>query len=151
MTRGAPLCAGKENNVSELPSWLEPLAEAVASAMTVHGPEGSLGLRYRFRDNRWDVQIYPLPVEMVGGSHDGGLAAPGFSLDLRAVTAAFDWAGELGWDPHGTRPENADAGPCFWVNGEFAGRDVWLRVLAYAPEEVAPAAKVDASGRRQAG
>ena len=136
----------------ELPSWLEPLVESVATAMTVHGPEGPLGLRYRLIDDkRWDVQIYPLPVEMVGGAHDGGLAAPGFSLDLRAIAAAFDWAGELGWDPHGTRPDNADAGPCFWVMGEFAGREVWLRVLAYAPEDVAPAAKVDASDRRQAG
>jgi hypothetical protein len=119
--------------------------------MTVHGPEGPLGLRYRELDERWDVQIYPLPVEMVGGAHDGGLAAPGFSLDLRAIAAAFDWTGQLGWDPHGTCPENSDAGPCFWVVGEFAGRNVWLRILAYAPADVPPAAKVDGSGRREAG
>ena len=134
-----------------LPSWLEPLVEAVAASMTVHGPEGPLGLRYRSAEGRWDVQLYPLPVEMVGGAHDGGLAAPGFTLDLRSLGAAFDWAGTMSWDPHGTCPENVNVGPCLSIEGEFANRPVWLRVLAYPPEDVAPAAKVDGSGRRQAG
>src|SRR5260370_20402190 len=101
--------AERRPTLPELPSWLEPLVEAVAASMTVHGPEGPLGLRYRPLDQRWDVQIYPLPVEMVGGAHDGGLAAPGFSLDLRAVAAAFDRTRELGWDPQRNRPENIHA------------------------------------------
>jgi len=134
--------------VEGLPSWLEPLVEAVAASMTVHGPDGPLGLRYRPTEGRWDVQIYPLPVEMVGGAHDGGLAAPGFTLDLRSIGAAFEWVGTTSWDPHGTCPENVDTGPCLSVEGEFAGRVVWLRVLAYAPEDVAPAAKVDGGGRQ---
>jgi hypothetical protein len=136
--------------MTAMPSWLEPLVEAVAASITVHGPDGPLGLRYRQLEGRWDVLIYPLPVEMVGGEHDGGLAAPGFVLDLRRLLSAFARVDVFRWDALGTSPENV-GGPCLWVEGTFAGREVWLRVLAYAPGDVGPAAKVDPTGRRLAG
>src|SRR5260370_27411101 len=126
--------------MTAIPSWLEPLVEAVAASITVHGPDGPLGLRFRQLDGRWDVLIYPLPVEMIGGEHDGGLAAPGFVLDLHAVSSAFARVDVLGWDALGTCPENA-SGPCLSVEGAYGGREVWLRVLAYAPGDVGPAAK----------
>src|SRR4051794_2367031 len=116
-----------------MPNWLGPLVHAVAEAVTAHGPAGNLGLRYRRADEAWDVLVYLLPVEMVGGAHDGGVAAPGFSLDLSALRSAFTRVDGLGWDAHGTDEPNADSGPCVWVRGEFAEREVWLRVLAYAP------------------
>ena len=134
-----------------IPAWLEPLVEAVASNITVHGPDGPLGLRYRQQGGRWDVLLYPLPVEMIGGEHDGGLAAPGFVLDLRGVWSAFTRIDALGWDAHGTCPENTSGGPCFSVEGAFGGHEVCLRVLAYAPGDVEPALKLDADGRRRAG
>ena len=137
--------------MSEIPTWLEPLAERVAGSITVHGPEGQLGLRYRQAEGVWDVLLDPLPVEMVGGAHDGGLAAPGFLIDLERLRSAFARVDALGWDAHGTCPANAEDGPCVSVEGEFAGRKVWVRVLAYAPGDVGPAAKVDANPRRRAG
>jgi hypothetical protein len=137
--------------MADLPNWLEPLVEAVTSGITVHGPEGQLGLRYRRVEGVWDVLIYSLPVEMVGGAHDGGLASVGFSLDLRGLLAALTRVDALGWDAHGTCPENSEEGPCVSVEGEISGRKVWVRVLAYAPADVRPAAKVDATGRRRAG
>jgi hypothetical protein len=137
--------------MSNMPDWLDPLAEAVAQSITVHGPEGQLGLRYREVEGAWDVLVYPLPVEVVGGGHDGGLAAPGFELDLRPLQAAFGRVDAFVWDAHGTDAGNAEDGPCLSVRGEFGGRRVWLRVLAYAPADVGPAGKVDASGRRLAG
>jgi hypothetical protein len=135
--------------MAQIPSWLEPLIEAAAAGLTVHGPVGELGLRYREVDGLWDVLLYALPVELVGGAHDGGLAAPGFTLDVRKLLPAFTRMDALGWDAHGTSPENVADGPCLSVEGEFAGRKVWLRILAYAPEDVAPARKVDS--RRRAG
>ena len=33
--------------MTDIPTWLDPLVEKVAGSMTVHGPEGHLGLRYR--------------------------------------------------------------------------------------------------------
>ena len=59
---------------------------------------------------RWDVLVYALPVEMVGGAHDGGLATPGFSLDLQSLRAAFARVDAFAWDAHGTGSAGAD----FW-------------------------------------
>src|SRR5947199_172986 len=67
---------------------------------------------------------------------------------LRTVLARVD---VLGWDARGTCPADAEDGACVSVEGEFAGRKVWVRVLAYAPGDVGPAAKVDANPRRRAG
>ena len=137
--------------MAEIPSWLNPLVEVVAQNLTVHGPAGELGLRYREVDDVYDVLLYPLPVEMVGGAHDGGLAAPGFALDLHAVLPAFAKVDAVAWDAHGTVPNNAETGPCLSIEGTVADQRVWLRLLAYAPEDVRPAGKVDGTGHRQAG
>jgi hypothetical protein len=137
--------------MTEKPDWTGPLAEAVAACMSAHGPAGPLGMRYRTADGVWDVLLYPMPVEMVGGAHDGGVACPSFSLDLEALRAVFSPIEALSWDAHGVGPDNSDAGPWICVRGQYAGRSVWLRILAYAPADVEPAMKVDATGRRQAG
>src|SRR5262245_3986049 len=137
--------------MAEVPAWLEPLVEAVATALTAHGPAGPLGLRYRQVEGVWDVLAYALPVELVGGAHDGGLAAPGFSLDLHALLASFSRVDLFTWDAPGTGPAGAECGPCISVEGEFGGRKVWLRVLAYAPDDESPALKVDATDGRLAG
>jgi hypothetical protein len=134
--------------VADIPRWLEPLVEAAAGSVTAHGPEGRMGLRYREEAGRFDVLLYLMPVEMVGGAHDGGLAAPGFVLSLEPLRCAFSRVDAAGWDAHGTGEENADCGPCVRLEGEFAGRKVLLRVLAFPPDDVAPVAKVDATGRR---
>jgi hypothetical protein len=134
----------------EVPSWLVSLTEAVSASLTVHGPQGDLGLSYREADGIWDVLVYPLPLEMIGGAHDGGLAALGFEVDLDRLRAAFDRVAALAWDALGTSSANADEGPCVSVEGEVAGRKIWLRVLAYAPDGVGTAAKIDPDGRRVA-
>jgi hypothetical protein len=130
---------------------MNALVEKVAAAMMGHGPAVPLGLRYRQLEDLWDILIYPLPVEMVGGAHDGGLAAPGFSLDLEKLRSAFKRLTALGWDAHGTGAENAEDGPYIGVEGDVAGHKVWLRILAFAPADEAAAMKVDANSPRQAG
>jgi len=40
-----------------------------------------------------------------------------------------------------------DDGPCVSVEGQFAGHQGWLRVLAYAPDDEEPGMKFDATGR----
>lgn len=135
--------------MAEVPAWMEPLIEVVASKVTVHGPVGELGLRYRPVEEKWELLLYPLPVEMIGGAHDGGLAAPGFNLDLQGLWCAFSRVRAFDWDAHGTAAENDD-GPLVSVEGEFAGRQVCLRLLAYAPPDVNAIRKVDGSGRRNA-
>ena len=134
--------------MSTMPDWLETLTDAAAGCLTLQSPAADLGVRFREVDGVWDVLLYPLPVEMIGGAHDGGVAAPAFTFDLHALLPAFEKVDAVGWDAHGTLPADAEVGPCQTVEGTAAGKRVWLRVLAYAPDDVAPAAKVDGTGRQ---
>jgi hypothetical protein len=130
--------------MSDMLPWMQTLVEIVAGAMTAHGPIGPLGLRYRWVDDLWDILIYPLPLEMVGGAHDGGLAAPNFSLDLQYLLSAFAPVHDVRWNAYGL--DTVDS-PCISIEGDYQGEAVWLRILAFAPEDVGPGLKVDANER----
>ena len=88
------------------------------------------------------VVVYPQPVELRGGAHDGKVVCPGFSLELSVVLAAFTRVDEVFWQAHAAGGE--DDGPCISIEGEYAGREVWLRVLASAPPGEAPGTVFDA-------
>jgi hypothetical protein len=138
------LTTDKENEMPDLPAWLESLVGVAAEATTFHADPGPMGLRYREDGGSWEVLVYPLPVEVVGGAHDGGLVVPGFSLDVERLRAAFARVDDLEWNAHGVCPEGG--GPCVSVEGLFRGREVWLRVFAFAPEDETPAMKLDTTG-----
>ena len=63
----------------------------------------------------------------------------------RRLRAAFDRVDDFGWNALGLH--DAD-GPHVWVEGEYRGHDVWLRVLAQAPEDEDPGMKLDVSGEQ---
>ena len=63
--------------MSDVPAWLDVLVGVVTEAMEAHAPV-PMGLRYREEDGDWEVLVYPLPVELIGGAHDGGVVVPGF-------------------------------------------------------------------------
>jgi hypothetical protein len=123
----------------EVPAWLESLVEAVAGGMTAQAP-GPLGFRYGEEEGAWEVLVYPLPVEMVGGAHDGGVVSPGFSLDLEGLRSLFGRVDAFAWDAHGLGP---DDGPSVSIEGLYQGHEVWLRVLAFAPDDEEPGMKWD--------
>jgi hypothetical protein len=131
--------------MSDTPAWLTSLVEVVADAMTSHGVPGPLGFRYREEDGAWDVLVHPLPVELVGGAHDGGVVSPCFALDLEQVRSAFTRVDDVAWTAHAAGPE--DEGPCISWEGEYDGHEVWLRVLAFAPDDEEPGMKLDTTGR----
>ena len=130
---------------SEVPAWLDELVEAVAGCLSADGPMGPLGFRHGEEEGFWELVVYPTPVELLGGAHDGAVVAPGFTLDLEGLRAAFDRVDDFGWDALGLH--DAD-GPHVRVGGEYRGREVWLRVLAQAPEDEDPGMKLDVQGSR---
>src|SRR5207302_122175 len=81
--------------------WLDELYEAVAACMEADSPMGPVGLRYREEDGFWEVMMYPTPVELLGGAHDGAVVIPGFSLDLERLRSAFDSIHDFGWSALG--------------------------------------------------
>ena len=52
---------------------------------------GPLGYRYNEDDDYWEVDIYPTPVELIGGAVDGEVIAPGFGLDVEELRSAFEY------------------------------------------------------------
>jgi hypothetical protein len=101
-------------------------------------------MRYREEEGFWDVWVFPTPVELVGGAHDGAVVVPGFSLDLEELQAVFDEVVAFVWNALGL---NYPEGSYVSIEGVFQGRELYLQVLARAPEDEEPGLKVDASRR----
>lgn len=120
--------------------WLDKLLEGVSSCVEPDSPMGPLGLRYWEEEGFWEIWIYPTPVELIGGAHDGEVVVPGFSLDLEQLRSAFDSIAHSGWNSLGL---NFPEGPYVHVEGVFHGREVYLQVLAQAPEDEEPGLKFD--------
>ena len=134
---------GRESVAEVAPmAWLHQLLEAVAGCMTADSPMGPLGYRYGEEEGSWEVDVYPTLVELVGGAVDGEVVAPGFTLDVEELRAAFDRIKAWVWHslgfPH-------DEGPRLVVEGVLQGREVFLQVLAYAPEDEEPGMRLDTS------
>ena len=82
---------GPESDAENLPTvWLRGLVEAVAGCMEADSPMGPLGYRYGEEDGLWQIDLYPTPVELVGGADDGEVVAPGFTLDIEQLRGLFD-------------------------------------------------------------
>jgi hypothetical protein len=126
--------------------WLNTVLEAVEGCLEADSPMGPLGLRYREEEAFWEVWIYPTPVELVGGRHDGEVVVSGFSLDLEQLRECFDSVVALNWSALGL---NYSEGPHIGIEGVFEGREIYLQVLAYAPEGEEPGLKVDTTRRRR--
>ena len=85
------------------------------------------------------MDLYPTPVELVGGAVDGAIVDPGYSLDLAALHAVFEQVNSLDWNTHGSHGSDP---PFVAVEGTFQGREVFLRILAGAPEGEEPGMKL---------
>ncbi len=105
-----------------------------------------LGPRYREEGGFWEVWIYPTPMDLVGGRHDGAVVVLGFTLDLDRLRASFDSVVAFGWSALGL---NHNEGPHVSVEGVFQGREVYLQVLAQAPEDEEPGMKFDTTPRHR--
>src|SRR5207253_9016042 len=104
--------------------WLDLLQDAVAACIEADSPLGPLGLRYHEEEGFWEIWIYPTPVELVGGAHDGAVVVPGFRLDLDQLRQEFDTVVAFGWDALGL---TGSEGPHVAVEGVFRGREAYLQ------------------------
>ena len=132
---------GPESGEDQTPmAWLRRLLDTVAGCVTADSPMGPLGCRYGEEEGFWQVDIYPTSVELVGGAVDGEVVAPGFTLDVNELRSAFERIDSIAWHslgfPH-------DEGPRFVVEGACRGRNVFLQVLAYAPDDEEPGMKLN--------
>ncbi len=114
-------------------AWLESLIEIVANCTESHAPPFKMGYHYAEDDGLWEALVYPIPVRLVGGAEDGTILSPGFSVDLRQVSSAFEEVAGLRWSVH-----HLPDGPQVVIDGYYQGHEVLLRILAEAPEDEEP-------------
>ncbi len=79
-----------QDDDTEDDNWLDELYEALVGCIEVDSPMGPMGLRSWQEEGMWEVWVYPMPVELVGGRHDGAVVVPGFSLDLQQLCKGFE-------------------------------------------------------------
>jgi hypothetical protein len=115
------------------------LLDIVADCMEVDSPAGPLEARWGQGGNCWDVNIYPTPVELVGGAEDGEVVVPGFTLDLERLREAFTRLDAFGWNALGLPDQD---GPYVYFEGDFMAHEVFLRILAEAPPDEEPGIKM---------
>ena len=120
--------------------WLHRLLEAVAECMTAESPMGPLSYRYGEAEGIWAVDVYPTPVELIGGAVDGEVVAPGFTLEVDELRDVFDRVESIVWYSLGSAH---DEGPRLIVEGVHEHRNVLLQILAYAPADEEPGMKLD--------
>jgi hypothetical protein len=108
------------------------LVDAIGECIVADGPLGPIAVRYREEEGCWEIEMYPRPVELVGGAADGALVDPGYSLDLLQLHNVFEAVSDLTWNTCG----DLDGEPPYVsAEGMYQGRQVFLRLLAAAPEE----------------
>jgi len=132
----------QEPEDTDAPDWVYGLVEAVAARMEALSGPGPLGFLYREEEGIWDIAIYPKPVELAGGAEDGRIVAPAFSLDLEELRAEFERVDAVSWKSLGYP---GGEGPHVSIEGVYQGHLVFVRVLAYAPEDEEPGMRLDTS------
>ncbi|MCP4658686.1 MAG: hypothetical protein GY856_25015 [bacterium] len=130
--------------MSEPPAWMESLIDVVLESIETHTLMGPLGYRYGEDSGLWEILVYPTPVELSGGDVDGMIVSPGFSLDLEPLLAAFEQIADMRWSVYRYGLHGLD-GPEISIEGVYEGNEIFLRILAEAPEDEEPGIKVDTS------
>jgi hypothetical protein len=122
--------------VSSIPRWLNELIDRVAQALEPHTVSGPLGVRYHRdrEDGAWEIAVFPCLVESLGGEEAKRSGCPGFFLDIQWLQSGFDEIVDVYWNTHGAGSQDQD-GPFLAVEGRYEGHDVFLRVLAQAPDD----------------
>lgn len=134
--------------MTETPDWLDALAEWVMNGIEAHS-EAMTSLTYRYRQeaesDSWMIILYPSPIEICHES-DRVRAAPGFSLDLQSLFAAFDEVTELSWNATGFDSEDHDTSSII-IEGRYQGHDLYLEIRADAPDDEPAAMSLDIQER----
>lgn len=135
----------EEHTIQE-PYWIKALVDdVVIEAMQPHGFIGPLGYRWWEPDSPnnsfagWQIVVFPTPNEVKGATaHDGSRYVSGFRLDVGRIIQAMGGTVEsVVWNAPMQYNGDLD-GPELSVQGQFAGRHIWLRFFHIPPPDEPP-------------
>jgi hypothetical protein len=125
------------------PAWLTELANHVVSQIHELDELGPVGCHFCLHEDVWEVTLFAGSTEIVGGRRDGAVKLSRFSVDVKSIVEQFDQIDQIGWQSHGLGASRGDElGPHVSIEGLYQGQAVWLRVLAGAPQQFAPARRL---------
>jgi hypothetical protein len=105
-----------EDEEADDPDWLDNLLRAVAARVVASRP--IVCLSYRYRPDQFVRELHVCPT-----------AGSGWAVDVQSLREAFDEIEGCGWY---AAPAEQGEIPYLWIEGEFDGREVFLRVLPAA-------------------
>lgn len=116
------------------PSWLARMTNDVATQMWGVDILAPIGCHYFFNEavGHWEVTLFVSSTEVVGGARDGQTVTSRFTLDLSQIQGLFDEVTGFHWQAQQLGSED-EIGPHVSLEGKYEGQDVWVRVLASAP------------------
>lgn len=120
--------------MSRNPEWLKRLVERVCGCIDLLQDAPPIGCHFAEHDDTWEVTVFVASTEIVGGVHDGRRIPSLFVADLSQVLLVFESVESCGWQPHRVDKED-ELGAHVAIHGQFEGHQVWLRILAEAPEK----------------
>jgi hypothetical protein len=116
--------------------WIEQLTHAV-SACIVMDDDVPLGCHVHRGQDSWEITLFVLRVEILGGKTDGRRITLPFHVDLTSLPWLFDEVESFAWQPC-KLGEGDDLGPHVAIVGRYQSEPVWLRIQAEAPADMPP-------------
>jgi len=135
---------GNDSSSAPLADWLEALIATIGDCLTAHSPMGPLGWYAYEEGDMTELVIFPKTVLFVGGEMDGELGVPGFSFDVQTLLTSLERVDAVQWNSQGMGPHDEE-GARLSIEGIYQGHEVWIRILAEAPEGEEPGMEVDTS------
>ncbi len=132
--------------MGQQPDWLERFVRDIASMVRSY-ENAPLGCHYHLADDCWEITVFLMRVEVVGGIRDGERLVLPFHVDLPSLPTLFDEVETFTWQT-ARLGRHDDLGAHISVTGRVGMDSVWLRVLADAPDQSPTAGTICASTLR---
>jgi hypothetical protein len=122
------------NEMGAPPEWVDRLVQELSGLFHYHS-ENPLGCHWHQAEEVWEISVFMLRLEVLGGARDGENVALPFHLDLQGLPGILESVESLSWQS--TRlGDSDDLGQHISLTGTYAGQSVWLRILAEPPAEM---------------
>ena len=115
------------------PDWLADLANRLADRIEPIDEFAEVGCHYCPAGAFWELSLFLIPGEELGGPRDGRRLFQRFQFELRGLIELFDHVEDFYWQPLAI-DRTDEVGPHVAIIGDVGGRRVWVRVLAEPSE-----------------
>ena len=129
------------------PHWLSTFANSVAAHIYSFDDLSPLGCHFQKVDHVWEVTVFASHTEIVGGSRDGRILQSSFTVDIQKILDEFSHVESVTWQSQ-TIDRQDELGAHLAIEGRHEDKNIWLRVIAKAPQKFGAGRRVIAHQRK---